>query len=655
VEGEPEQRGSVPQWAPAVAGALSILTFVDVVRRGASKIVSGDSAVLWYEAHEWGHLRWHAPAFFGQAYGSSLPGVPVALLHGMGMSYALALPVALAASTLAMWFALALAMYRRGHVATATVTAAMPALLSSYHDFYVAAVTFERAFVITGVGAALLLWPRQRPAIVTGAVALLGIGLYIDVSSVLLVVPIVAWWVLERRRVRAEWIAVAIGASLALVYAALSIAFYRVHRDYKLYLSPAFTPTRSIWDYSIGHLSGAFRMFAPEVLRAWWIPVTIAVVLTVALVATRRARYAIPALFVPLATAYALSTPRASSGAGFTFLPPARILLFLPPALCFLALLAARAYPGIAARVARPVTLLVVVVAAASFVLRVASGSHSATTLLDPATHASIYRFASTTDVEQRCAFVARYARAAHVDTIVVLNDPWTAMGCEARFGSSFRTLDAPYERRAWRLREFATRSSRAALFYPGLGLCDLAARRFTSCETRDVFAVVHYRPQPLLNVLALLDIPVRAFGSRCAVDAFWCRSGTDARRAFPRRVGAADGRLAAAVNAISRGDASYAEPGPQRTAVLPALEGRLRGRTIAVRDGFRSGPRTYAATLRVPTAHGRRDLLGQFVVLDGRVTVSESTLCALGTRLGVACAPGSPFGESVWRAQAPN
>ena len=109
------------------------------------------------------------------------------------------------------------------------------------------------------------------------------------------------------------------------------------------------------------------------------------------------------------------------------------------------------------------------------------------------------------------------------------------ADGCGPLVGSKVTTVDVPYERRTWQLDRLATQRSTAAVFSrAGPGFCRVAWARFPSCERRGDLAVVRYPSQPTLNVLALLDMSVRPFGSDCVVAGFECSSGSDTRRRFP-------------------------------------------------------------------------------------------------------------------------
>ena len=212
--------GSRVPWrlAPAVAGVVSLGSMARMVLTTSRFVTNGDGAHVWYAAHEWGQGRWHEPAFYGQSYGSNALGVPIAALHALGVPYPTATPAVMTLSILLLWLPLAAAFQRRGHLAVATVTAALPALTATYYEFYVASVPYERLFGATGIGVALLIATRRSRIALGFGAALAGIGVAADTSALILVLPVGAWWVLEREHPRAEWWSVAAGGSVAAAY-----------------------------------------------------------------------------------------------------------------------------------------------------------------------------------------------------------------------------------------------------------------------------------------------------------------------------------------------------------------------------------------------------------------------------------------------------
>jgi hypothetical protein len=170
---------------------------------------------------------------------------------------------------------------------------------------------------------------------------------------------------------------------------------------------------------------------------------------------------------------------------------------------------------------------------------------------------------------------------------------------------------------------------------------------RFRSCERRGTLAVVRYDPQPLLNVLAQLDMPVRPFGSGCVVTGFVCSSGTDTRSRFPVNRGRLDGAqraaVVASVRSLNLGDASAGEL-RAHDASRRAISRLLARHPIKVLgEPFRIGPTSAAVELRIPTRDGHRRILGHVVRSGDRWKVATTTECALAVANGIACASSVP------------
>ena len=247
-------------------------------------------------------------------------------------------------------------------------------------------------------------------------------------------------------------------------------------------------------------------------------------------------------------------------------------------------------------------------------------------------------------------------SRRAVADGVVLTANGVRAMGCGSLVGSPLQTVDVPLERRTWRLDELATDDSTAAVFSStGPGFCHVARARFGRCSRRGSLSAIHYPAQPVMNVLALLDMPVRPFGTGCVIRGFACSSGTDTRERFPSTRGRLDpsGRIGvlAALRSLNAGDASAGELDARATPrrALPRLLARRPIR--AVSDPIRTGPRTAALALSVPGRDARHRILGQFVRADGRWQVAATTECAIAVANRIPCTSGVPalFPGSVW------
>lgn len=646
--------GSTPSlrsWRVALVAAvgLSVATFVHIVATVSRHVVTIDSVMLWFAAPEWAHLRFHEPAFYGQEYGSTVVAAPMALLHALGIGYSLGLPVTLGASMLACWFGLGWAAWRRGHPTTAVLACAAPALLSSYYAIYVTVAPAERAFAAVGVGAAMLIGGRGTRWVTFVAVALVSVGTVIDISAVVLVLPVALWWLLTGPR-REALVAAGAGVAVGLVYVLARSWFYAAHPDYNSGGLPV-TPKWSILWESLGHPYGVFRMFSPELLREWWAPIAAGVVIILGLLVMRRWRLALPAVLVAVVTGVAISTPRALDGAGL-FLPPARILLFVPLALWFLVLLAAESGVSIGRGARVAAALLVVLAAAVSFGERLTGvGTHDPAIVYAASLHTNgLYSFYRVAPMERRCRTLEVTMARHHVEVAVLVDAP-LALLCASGTGNRMRTLALPYERRTWVLHDLAARTATRLFIAPAeSALCPMARRRNLGCERVAGGAVVTTSPRSVLDTLTLLGLRVRPFGPGCVLADYRCVSGTDARRRFPTPTGAPRSRgslvrgLRSTLDRLGRGDASAAEPGVDRDFVVPTLAHRLEAERRRLR--LRDAAPTSAVTARARVSVGGRVLDPDLQFVRTRVgwQLANRSLCELAAAVEVRCNGPYPY-----------
>src|SRR4051812_19796150 len=75
--------------------------------RIGSHLVNEDTSLLWVAAQDWVHRRVGQPNFYGQSYGSTLEGIPIAFLHALRVSYWTATSAVLAAIEWLGWAVLA--------------------------------------------------------------------------------------------------------------------------------------------------------------------------------------------------------------------------------------------------------------------------------------------------------------------------------------------------------------------------------------------------------------------------------------------------------------------------------------------------------------------------------------------------------------------
>jgi len=151
---------------------------------------------------------------------------------------------------------------------------------------------------------------------------------------------VAAWVLLRRLRLGrpafgAELGTVAVAAVPGVAWLVGLRVFFSAHPDYAM-TDLSLRPQRRILAESLDRPAQFFHVYAPELWRAWWIPVVALAVLVVVLVSTRRWARAVPAVLVAVLVLAVMSTTRAALVRDIFVLPKARLLAGLPYALWFL-------------------------------------------------------------------------------------------------------------------------------------------------------------------------------------------------------------------------------------------------------------------------------------------------------------------------------
>ena len=287
--------------------------------------------------------------------------------------------------------------------------------------------------------------------------------------------------------------------------------------------------------------------------------------------------------------------------------------------------------------------------------MRVLSYDHGPEALLNRTLATPGYGYERVKAVRARCRELVTTATRAGADGLVLPLAGVLAEGCPPVTGTDLPTLDIPLERRTWVLEDAATDRATALLVADvPAGFCRIAAARFDACTRRGRDAIVRFGPRPTLDVLAALDLPVRAFGPDCVVAGLACSSGEDTRLRFPQHRGTPDpatrAELTSALDRFTRGDAAAAEPGA--TGSVTRLARRLGAGRLTAAHWFLTGPDTAAVDLHLTGPRGSRRFLGQLVRIDGTWRVAATTRCALATTVGLACTAPVPgfLPGSTWR-----
>jgi hypothetical protein len=243
-------------------------------------------------------------------------------------------------------------------------------------------------------------------------------------------------------------------------------------------------------------------------------------------------------------------------------------------------------------------------------------------------------------------------------------------------------TLTPGYERRTWILAGELHRH-RTSMLMVGInrGFCEFAAPRVSFCTRHGDVASVRFPSQSSLDVLAALQIGIRAFGPGCHVNQpsevvaigrrtfAECRSGTDETAPLPRTAGRPPDVQHARFD-IARAYAEMLAPGgPNATLVEQGPDYVQLARAIASAPPYSDGPSANVDDVRFVTdrlamvqfristrrpfhKHTRQYhtldtiltrrvvLLGQAVDIGGHWRVSRITFCAVGEVFGGICDP---------------
>lgn len=471
--------------------------------------VNEDQTVLWVEARAWGRLAPRQPTFWGQAYGSSLEGIPIEVARRLGVALPTATPLVLALLTAGPWCVLAWAAWRRGRPAFAVAAFAVPLALGAFSWLFAAfyAPAAGRFLAVAAGGVALAARREQRGWLV-GALAVATLGVAIDPSALLFVAPLL---VLVAPRDRALAVVVA-PAALWLLFVA---AFTRAHPELRFWGTGAGGFAPSARRGSVAHPGRFFALFAPEAFRSWWVPAIATVVVLAVAFATRRAVPVLAAASVVVVLGVIVTSRRAPIDLRSTFFPAGRLLLALPFALWLLTLVVAETSPR--ERAGRPPVVASVVVVALVAAALVAAGLR--TFAHDDRVQAIVerarledYNLVPTQYVRQDCA---RIDRLTGRDGLAVFYYQfWMAYACDALDGTA--TLAPADERRPWRVEE-ERRIARTRIVFWGIGRQGCAAlKEYARTCTVDAppnypaIAVVTFPRLPVVVLFERLGLGVR-------------------------------------------------------------------------------------------------------------------------------------------------
>lgn len=627
-----------------VLGALAAYELLRAARMSA-QLANEDTSLLWVAARDWasGHIR--QPNFYGQSYGSTFESIPIVLVHAMHVSYWTSTALVLATIEWVAWAFLAWAAWRRGHRLIGALAFAMPVVLSAYHAVYVTMVPDAPApRLLVVVGCALLIMMPTSDRLCALAIALIAFGVQFDGSSLLLCAPVLAWYGITYLRTARQVRALSLGAVAPIVVFAYTRFFYWRHPDYAFHESPGLRASAKTLFAARDHLGDFFRLYSPELVRSWLIPVVAFAVLIGLAVWSRRVAYVIPAALAGLVVVYAIATPKAETELG-PLLPRGRVLLAVPFTIWFLCFLVAES--GVLSRF-RPrltgvqVLSLLCVVCFASTALRIVdSGPREDYWLRKAVAFRSAaglkYGYALRRPTVDQCNADASFARRNHV-SLIVYGDRLRTYACAAELG--VQTVTPGYERRTWVLYE-ESRRPRTSLLLTDVSehVCELVRQR-ASCAWEAGYATLRFPAQPALPLLASIAVPVRGFGPHChprlVFSAVVCNAGTgmDLRRR-PFAPSPTDPVFARAE--ITRAFVGMFGRGPDDTTFTAVEEGSAFpdvARSLDIDPGLPLTPRVVDITFLddheavVDYRVGGKAATGEAVIQDGSWRVAALTFC---------------------------
>jgi hypothetical protein len=229
-----------------------------------------DQTLLWAAGRELVHLRLHEPNFYGQNYNTVFEALPGELLHLLGLSLALAIPLGTMLMASACWLVLAWAAHRRGHQLAAVLALALPVCLTVPYLLLVDAprgvLTGDLAGAVAVAAALVIGRPRLRLAVL---VSVGGLAVAWDNAAALVVIPALAGTTVADlrvlvRRPRRTLLAAGAGLLLPAGWWLLDHVFYTGHPtdltapgvNTKLALSVLLT--------NVSHPERLFGFYAPQ-------------------------------------------------------------------------------------------------------------------------------------------------------------------------------------------------------------------------------------------------------------------------------------------------------------------------------------------------------------------------------------------------------
>ncbi len=484
-----------------------------------------DQTLLWFAGRELLNLHVHEPNFYGQNYNTVFEALPGELLHLLGLSLALASPLAAMLMASACWLVLAWAANRRGHSLAAAAALALPVCMSVPYlllfDAPRGVLSGDLAGAVAVAAAVAIRRPRLRLAVL---IAVGGLAIAWDNAVAVAVVPALAGTTVSAWRHlldRPRRTLLAAGAALLVpVGWVLTDRFW--YRAHSIDLTAANVNTKlqlSVLGTNLRHPARLFGFYEPQLWQRPAAPlIAIAIVLIGAVavsVAFRKPEPAVAALAFLAVLLIILSVTDTLDVHPDLYLSGSRFLLPMPIGLwvvLYFSLSTARRHRrGRSHRDrrlnARAVLVAIALVGAASTIVAQARyrSETRAVTAADTTAH-PVVAVANPDTLLAQCAVLTR----TYSDTraqLLVTHRRDVAYGCAAQDG--LNTLDADYERRGWLLQAAASRPLGRILIQDRT--CESITRRAGACRTEaGGLVLLLTSPRPASVSLGLAAEPIR-------------------------------------------------------------------------------------------------------------------------------------------------
>jgi hypothetical protein len=507
-------------------GLVSVLEQIRLIRGLTSRYTTEDQVLLWAAARDVSHFAFNEPTFYGQGYGSILEALPIGLVHSLGISFSVAVPVVLTFAFLAGWWLVAFAAFKRGWLVAAVIAAAAPILLSSDHAVLAGVYGTAAGRFLAAVALAAVIGFETSAAAGALALGLGGLAVAIDASAALVAIPALLWAVPTWWRSRQCRRIVPIGLVLPLGWWLLITLFNRSHPDHLLHPAPRFTPELSILRQQLENPGRLLDTHAPELLRNGLVLVGALIVALAALAILRAWRGLVAGSAFLALTLLLASVPRSLDGFDTVWFRPARISLAVPMGLWFICALSLDAASSRLRgdRRRRPLAVgaiaIVVVLALLTSAVRVATFHSRIGELETQALAQPLYAIRDPGTIVETCRAAASAASRVHTRLVAFASDRTLAYACAAET-PSISTVYPTYERRTWVLHEWADeRTDKLIVWQEQPSDCAPLIRvgKVRSCRSvaDGAGVVVRFPKSAPLDILNELGYQPRPFGPGC-------------------------------------------------------------------------------------------------------------------------------------------